>query len=319
MGSVYFDANGDGVFDIWSSGTETNPVLLGPNFVVDAAAQLGLQTFPDPQGHTPEQWSKLLFDVDMDGHADAFLVQTASGADLYSQERPRDRFLWQAATGAWREASAQVGLSDDAHTCEAVHGADLDNDGDTDVIIGCYGALRILRNDVAPAGLGRTVVLHGKISNPDGVGAILIGPSGEKRLVRGGGQPFAGGVIHESIRAMGSQILVRWPSGIEQTVDAGAAAILDITEPDVFRIAARRVKAGSSAPVPIEVHPELIGPADAPVQVALSGGAWSQAPAKGDDGVWRGSITVPAASSVVVMTVTVGTKTLAVRPRLFVR
>jgi hypothetical protein len=319
MGSVYTDTNGDGVLDLWSSGTEFSPMLLGPEYVEDVAGSIGLQTFPDPRGHVTEQWGVAALDADMDGKIDLLFGETAYNPDVAPLEQPHYRLARQSDLCEWRDSSAEAGLSSLSSDCEALQAADLDGDGDSDVLVGCYGSLRLLRNDLAPHGLGRTVVLHGTLSNPDGVSAMLSGPSGEKRLVRGGGQPFAGGVVHESLRASGGSVHVVWPSGIEQTVDAGDAPVLHITEPELFRLGSRRVPAGGPSSVTVEVDPSVVGPAEAPVQVASSAGGWTMPLARQDDGVWRGEVLVPGGPSVVVLTITVGSKTFAVRPRIFVR
>jgi hypothetical protein len=62
--------------------------------------------------------------------------------------------------------------------------------------------------------------LHGVVSNPDGIGAVITSPLGERRLVRGGGQPYEGGATPQSLAAPSGNITIQWPSGITQSVPA---------------------------------------------------------------------------------------------------
>ena len=161
------------------------------------------------------------------------------------------------------------------------------------------------------------MVLHGTVSNPDGVDARLTSPGGEHRLVRGGGNPYAGGVTRETLRAPEGSMTIAWPSGIVQQVDVGPGPVLEVTEPAVLRVTPRRVS--PSAPVQIEVTPAALGDASAPVSVSINAGTFSTPLRREADGVWRGTLVTPPSAATVVIEVTVGSQKLLVRPRVFVR
>jgi hypothetical protein len=150
------------------------------------------------------------------------------------------------------------------------------------------------------------------------VHALLVGPGGERRAQRGG-QPYAGGVVRESLRAGGGRVTVLWPSGIHQSVEAGSERVLTITEPMAVQVTPRRVAVGAQTPGRVVVDPGALALSPAAVRVETTGGRWSEPMAAGDDGRWRGTLVPPSERSTTALSVTIGELTLRVRPKIFVR
>jgi hypothetical protein len=316
MGSAWLDANADGKLDLALAGDFTSPVLRGTALDESISARVGLDSFIDRDSAPVSAWSPVVLDVDLDGHADLFVVHHGSDPAIFAQESSRDGLFWQATPGAFREIGGEIGLGGVAR-CRSAQGADLDGDGDTDLIVGCLDRIRILRNDVAAANVGRTIVLHGATSNTDGVHAILATAGNERRLVRGGGQPYAGGVVRESIRAGGGDLRVWWPTGIAQTIAAGTTPVLHVREPVTVGVTPRRIAAGETTAISVSVDTRAFG--SLPVKVEASTGSWVAPMMVGADGVSRGTLAPPSTAATVVLTITVGTTRLRVRPRVFVR
>ena len=318
MGSALLDADGDGTLDLWVSGDTASPLWTGPQILESAAPYVGLDAHLDEQGHPIQAWSKVLFDADLDGRPDILTVHQNSH-DLSTNDLPaRNTLFWQRSPGHFADVATSAGL-DALPGCQSAQGADIDGDGDTDLLLGCPGNVHLLRNDLVDPTPGRTVVPHGTISNPDGVHAILTAPGGEKRVSRGGGQPFAGGLSRESLRAPSGKLTVRWPSGIEQLVDVGSSPVLEVTEPRAYTVTPRRIDAQSPGPVAVEVDPAAFGSAAAPVTVNAGAAVWSKPLAKEADGRWRGTLSPPPAPATVVLQITIGATVLRTRPRIYVR
>ena len=317
MGSAVLDTDGDGLLDEYVSGCFNNPVWNGPEYSATISPFVGLDAFPDPDGHFIAAWSMATLDANLDGLPDIYVTHHPSGPSG-NIEGSRDAFFWQKAPGHFREIAGSVGLTG-FQPCRSVQAADLDSDGDADLLIGCASSIRVLRNDLVDPTPGRTVMLHGSISNRDGVNAQITSPSGEPRLVRGGGNPYAGGVAQETLRAPSGTITVTWPSGIVQQVDAGTGPVLDIFEPKVVSVFPRRVLASGPSPVQIVVRPAELGDPAAAVAVSASLGVFTTPMHQDPDGIWRGELAPPSAVATVVLEVTVGAQKLKVRPRVFVR
>jgi hypothetical protein len=316
MGSVWIDADLDGALDLWVSGDHVNPVWTGPSFDRETSVTAGLSGWADAAGSLVSGWAMVFFDADLDGHADVFVVHDPSDPSLRGLRAPMDALFWRSSPGRYRDVGVIAGLLGQ-HACRAAHGADLDGDGDIDMLLGCREGLRVLRNDLVEPGRGHTLTLRGRASNPDGIHARLTLPSGEVQLARGGGQPYAGGLETPSFAATGGAVTVRWPSGITQRANVGSSPTLTIVEPDALRVAPRRVSSG--ALVRVEVEPGALGTPDAVVDVRATAGTWSRAPSRDPDGVWRATLLAPAAPAEAVLTVRVGTAELGTRPRVFVR
>jgi hypothetical protein len=317
MGSAVLDVDGDGLVDEFIAGCFNSPVWRAPDFTGTIGPYVGLDAFPDPDGHFITAWAMATLDADLDGKPDVYVTHNPSDPNG-NGPGSRDGLFWQQAPGHFREIGGTVGLTG-YQPCRSVQVADLDSDGDGDLLIGCSQSVRVLRNDLVDPSVGRTLALHGTLSNPDGVNALITSPTGESRLVRGGGNPYAGGVTRESLRAPSGSFTITWPSGIVQKVDAGQGPVVHVVEPDVVSVAPRRVDAAAPAPVLIQIKPAALGDPAAAVTVTASAGVFTAPMHEDADGVWRGTLAPPAAIATVVLEVTVGAQKLKVRPRVYVR
>ncbi len=317
MGSAVLDVDGDGHLDEFIAGCFNSPVWKAPTFSGTIGPYVGLDAFPDPDGHFITAWAMATLDADLDGKPDVYVTHNPSDP-MGNGPGSRDALFWQRAPGHFRDIAGAVGLTG-YQPCRSVQVADLDGDGDGDLLIGCTQSVRILRNDVVNPGAGRTIALHGSLSNPDGVNATITSPTGETRLVRGGGNPYAGGVTRETLRAPSGNVSVTWPSGLVQKVDVGQGHVVDVVEPDVVSVLPRRVATSAPVPVQIQIKPAALGDPAAAVTVTASAGAFATPMHEDADGVWRGTLTPPAAVATVVIEVTVGAQKLKVRPRIYVR
>jgi Tfp pilus assembly protein PilF len=148
------DITGNGLIDLFIAGALDGPA---PNAVLTAQAGGGYECdLAHPLASVPGVRAALWGDIDDDGLTDAVLVR--DGPD----------HVWrQTAPGAWRDASGEAGLGGgDGATVDGVL-ADLDHDGDLDILqVRGDGTVRLLNNnrdgtftDIAPragiAGDGR--------------------------------------------------------------------------------------------------------------------------------------------------------------------
>ena len=318
MGSALLDVDGDGRLDLFMSAGGRNVVLGAPEFVTTLRDQRGLGDHPSRFENLASAWSMVLLDADQDGAPDVYVTHNAARPEL-PPITITDALYLRTPMGRYQDIGGRVGIDRD-QDCQAAFGVDLDRDGDTDLLAGCRAGVRVLRNDLVTPSNGRTLTLRGTVSNPDGVHALLDAAGGRRRAQRGGGQPYASGVVRESFRAADGPLTVRWPSGIHQRVELGADPTLTVTEPRVVQVTPRRVAVGSQAPVRVVVDPGALGTPTAAVRVALTAGArWTEPLAMGADGRWQGVFVPPMERSTTAVTVTVGALTLRVRPKVFVR
>ncbi len=318
MGSALLDVDGDGRLDLFMSAGGRNVVLGAPEFVTSLRDQRGLGDHPSRFENPASAWSMVLLDADQDGAPDVYVTHNAARPEL-PPITITDALYLHTPMGRYQDIGGRVGIDRD-QDCQAAFGVDLDRDGDTDLLAGCRAGVRVLRNDLVAPSSGRTLTLRGTLSNPDGVHALIDAAGGRRRAQRGGGQPYAGGVVRESFRAADGPLTVLWPSGIHQRVDLGADPTLTVTEPRVVQVTPRRVAVGSQAPVRVVVDPGALGTPTAAVQVALTAGArWTEALSMGADGRWQGVFVPPMERSTTAVTVTIGSLTLRVRPKVFVR
>jgi enediyne biosynthesis protein E4 len=190
-------------------------------------------------------WGTRLFDFDGDGWKDLLVVQ---GHVLDTIELTSDHvkyaqapLLLKGGSGRFADVSAAAGLGRPWASRGAAFG-DLDNDGDTDVVVSnCGQAPAVLRNDGGNRAGWIGLELVGRRSNRDALGARVTTVTGsgltqyhtvttassylsasDKRLVIG-----LGGAA--SVR----RLEIRWPDGtVQSREDVPAGRWLKIEEPD---------------------------------------------------------------------------------------
>jgi enediyne biosynthesis protein E4 len=141
--------------------------------------------------------------------------------------------------GHFVEVAAAVGVTD-THDGRAVALADLWNRGVLDVVVANQnGPLLVYRNTVAPANQWVEFELEGTVSNRSAIGAqVTVYWNGQQQL-----QQVSGGIgfasqndrrLHFGLgrAAAVTKVLIRWPSGRQQTLDSPAVGRLHrIKEP----------------------------------------------------------------------------------------
>jgi hypothetical protein len=190
-------------------------------------------------------WGTHMIDFDLDGDLDISVLNghVYPQADLpgtdtsYAQ---RDQLFRNDGRGRFTVEN----LSDAAPAVSRASAyADLDGDGDVDLVgLQVDGAVRVFLNG-AHAGEGAhwlCVRLRGRTSNRDGLGARVIaqwkgGSRREEMRTAGGFQSSVPPEIHFGLGAVDrlEHLVVRWPSGIEQTIaDVAVDRRLLVEEPE---------------------------------------------------------------------------------------
>ncbi|MDH5307543.1 MAG: FG-GAP-like repeat-containing protein, partial [Myxococcales bacterium] len=106
-----------------------------------------------------------LIDFDNDGWLDVLVAGTGPGATQAGRLA-----LWRnAGAEGWLDASGQID-SLEMPAAREIIAADLDADGDSDLLLVTVGGLRLLRNDGGNAGAQLKVRLVGTKTNPSGLG-----------------------------------------------------------------------------------------------------------------------------------------------------
>jgi hypothetical protein len=244
MGVVFADYDNDGRPDVFVTDLSNERYRLfrnnGDETFRDATNSAGVGTATLPFSG----WSTRVADFDNDGWKDIFVAQ-GHVMDTIEKTSPNLRYL-QPPLLLRNEAGRFVRVvPGQAFEKEwAGRGAafgDLDNDGDTDVVMSSVGQPAVvLRNDAKNRGHWLVIRTGGRRSNRDGLGCRVTVRSGsastqrftvttavgylsasDKRLVVGlGDQPAAA-------------VEIRWPSGVIQRFDdVKAGRVLDAIEPD---------------------------------------------------------------------------------------
>lgn len=232
MGSDAADVDGDGWPDIVTT-TLSNERYAYFRNLGDGTFEYA--TYASGLGRITQMfagWSVRVLDYDFDGQRDVFFANSHV-LDNVHLSQPHIDYLQPPLLLRWsgrefEDISTRVG---DAFThALAARGAavaDLDNDGDSDIVIAaCNGPALLLRNDGGNRNAWIGFRLRGTKSNRDAIGAklTLIRQGGEvlSSLVStaGGYQSAQDGRVYfglgndERIR----EIRITWPSGVAQSV-----------------------------------------------------------------------------------------------------
>jgi len=245
MGPIFADYDNDGALDLFVSDMRYHRMFrnsLKEGFFIDTTASSGI-------AHMSGQyvgWGDAIFDFDNDGLKDLFVVN----GGLHWLIPMEDTLLRNNGDGKFSDTSSQAGSY--FKTKKVGRGgcfADFDNDGYIDAFIVVLGGKGILVRAVPPPSADRyhwlTIKLVGTRSNRDGFGARIEATAGNLRqivennpasgyLSQHDPRPHFGLGIYKEV----DLLVVRWPSGVEQTIEHIAAdQILTITEPGERKVA----------------------------------------------------------------------------------
>ncbi len=235
MGVAGGDVNGDGFWDLFVTNFErdANTLYLNNHAAIfdDRSRAMGLAA----GSQAWVGWGTAFVDFDLDGWKD--LIVTNGHVDdnlkLLGRDSPyaQPTIVWRNNRTRFDQLKRGVGSFFEAlHPGRGLAAVDLDNDGDTDIVVTLQDQTpALLRNDrstVSSAG-GDSVSLRlvGTQSNRDAVGAVLTVSAGGRvfvEQVQGGGSYLSAHDLRQIVaKAIGSGPLraeVRWPSGLISTV-----------------------------------------------------------------------------------------------------
>ncbi|AMY12644.1 FG-GAP repeat [Luteitalea pratensis] len=241
MGVAVKDVTGDGRPDLLVTALkgETFPLFVNDGGMTfhDGTHQARLAG-PSSQR---SGWGVSLVDLDNDGRPD-IVTANSHVNDLIDQfeassYKEPNTILLNRGNG-FEDATAQAGdaFGRTAAAHRGLVAADLDDDGRQDVVTTSLGApVEVWRNG-GPAGHWLRIVLRGRASNRDGIGATIT--VGDRRFSMTSASGYASSVLQGVHVGLGSatsvpRIEVHWPSGRRQVVDVtGVDRIVEVTEPE---------------------------------------------------------------------------------------
>jgi hypothetical protein len=235
MGPVFADLEGRGLLDLFVSDGHYNRMLRNT----------GKLTFEDiGAGNGVSQanaqyvsWGTGVYDFDNDGLLDILIFH---GGLIHLI--PQEHTLFQGlGNGKFTDVSEDAGAAvNDRTVARGACFADYDNDGKVDAFLLNLGAKgKLVHNVSTNTGHWIAVRLVGTKSNRDGIGAKVEVFAGRKhelqeRVAASGYLSQNDPRLHFGLGAVTSvdKIIVKWPSGREQTLGAQAAdRVLIIEEP----------------------------------------------------------------------------------------
>jgi hypothetical protein len=236
MGTEIADYDGDGRLDIFVTNfsEELNELYRNRGELIfeDATRGAGLASAWPFLG-----FGTKLFDADNDGDLDIHVTNghVIDNVALYNPRlsyKQTDQLFVNQGDGRFRDVSAQAGPAFAiAHVGRGAAVADLDNDGDLEIVVAdCGGPPILMRNDGGNGSQWLRIVARGHTSNRSGVGARVVIEAGGRRQVReiGGAGSYLSASdlrLHVGVGRVETvdRVTIRWPSGKTQTLERVAA------------------------------------------------------------------------------------------------
>jgi len=239
MGVDIGDVNGDGLPDVVI--TDIEGIDPGNSLFLNN----GDRTFTrdDAVAHGGWGWGAVMLDFDNDGDLD---VAATNGMDIPNSPYVDDPMrLWvNDGAGGFTERAAELGLTDTG-LGRGLLRFDFDRDGDLDLFVARANDTPILyRNNRGDEQSFLRLDLEGTTSNRDGIGALielivdLDRPDDRQVREVSAGPHFVSQsefIAHFGLGpdvAFVDELLIRWPSGVEQRLsDVAANQTLHLVEP----------------------------------------------------------------------------------------
>ena len=246
MGTDMADYDGDGLPDLFVTNldTEYNTLYrnLGRELFQDVTIRRGLGS---EINKSYVGFGVCFLDYDNDGWKD-ILVANGHVLDNVSLSRPhiqypQPKLLYRnTGEGAFVDVTSTSGAALAVpHVSRGLAVGDLDNDGDTDIVVsGCNQKPQVLRNDGGNGSQSLALRLKGVKSNRDGIGTQISYRLGT-RTVRDqlcGGRSYLSAQDVRLYLGMGAEsevreLEIRWPSGtVDRFGSLAAGAIYTIKE-----------------------------------------------------------------------------------------
>ncbi|MCK5690730.1 CRTAC1 family protein, partial [Myxococcota bacterium] len=231
------DVNGDGSFDYYLSTVDNNLFFENTAGVLADAATASLQLSTDTcTSESVSSWGAAFIDADNDCQLDLFVTngyRSTSGTPANALA-PVNALLRQDG-GAFSDISFSSRVADPRRGRDVAYG-DFDGDGDQDLIlVNLDGSPVFYRNQSTNSNGWISVSLTGRQSNADGLGAKVEVQANSclgtfEKLSR-----HNLNAVHMGLGAsdMADELLVTWPSGIEQKVVYVPSMAVALIEPVV--------------------------------------------------------------------------------------
>ena len=186
------------------------------------------------------------FDYDLDGWLDLFLANGHLDPDV-ERIQPRvtyaqpSQLFHNEGKGRYVEVTgdAIADLTSPPRVARGAAWGDFDRDGDPDIVLTTNDGPAVLFENRTSGNRWLQLELHGTRSDRDGIGSrieLTAGGETQRWLVRAGGSYLSQSQV-DPLFGLGAakkadKIVVRWPSGAEQTFqDVAADQVFEITEP----------------------------------------------------------------------------------------
>jgi hypothetical protein len=235
MGPVFADLENNGWLDLWVTDGHYNRLLRNTGKM--SFEDVGAQTGVSQTNAQYVSWGTGVYDYDNDGQLD-ILIFHGGLIHLYPQEHTLFRGLGE---GKFADVSQQAGpVLSERTTARGACFADYENNGKMDAfVVNLGGKGTLLRNVSTNTGHWIGIKLVGTKSNRDGIGArVEVFAAGKRhtaeRVAGSGYLSQDDSRLHFGIGAATTvdKIVVRWPSGVEQTLTAQPAdRVLTVLEP----------------------------------------------------------------------------------------
>ena len=230
MGATAGDYDHDGLLDIFKTNFSANTPTLNKNDgdgqFTDATDTAGLAVNTKFLG-----WGTTFLDFDQDGRKDIFeanghVFPEVDDVPLNEEFRQQRVLYWNRGDDQFHDISRQAGPGILArHSSRGIACGNLDNDGDTEIIVVNMHQPPSLLKNMAPAGNSVLVDVR-SASGRDAIGArVTFTSAGRRQIdeVRSGGYHISQGDFRVHF-GMGQEttgpLSVRWPDGRKEEIDS---------------------------------------------------------------------------------------------------